>query len=74
MMGEWQPIETAPKDGTPILAYNPVTGPYQTRHEDGEWPMADWYKGDPDHPGIWYPRPSHWMPLPTAPLGKVPSK
>jgi hypothetical protein len=65
-MSEWCDIETAPMD-VPILAYNFVTGPYRTRFDGGEWPMTDWYKGEPERPGVWYPRPTHWMPLPKPP-------
>jgi hypothetical protein len=66
-----QPIETAPKDGTPILAYNAITGWYRTRYENGEWPFADWYMGDPRKPGIWFPHPTHWTTLPDAPDDEV---
>lgn len=62
-----QQIETAPKDRA-ILAFNPVTGWYRTRHEDGEWPMADWMGNSKTGlRGIWYPRPTHWQPLPPIP-------
>lgn len=69
-MGEWQPIESAPKDGTAIL----VVG------EDGQYDIVQWdvysdesiqmweivrpYEGlktIPDSP------PTHWMPLPEPP-------
>lgn len=60
----WQPIETAPKDGTRFLA---VCGTGQTR-------LVRWadYGGDRypigDSPGtIWDDHPTHWMPLPPAP-------
>jgi hypothetical protein len=59
-MNGWQPIETAPRDGTPVLAWfqgsavvaflNPRTG---------RWDDGDFY----DDLGS----PSHWMPIPPAP-------
>jgi hypothetical protein len=60
---EWQPIESAPRDGTWVLAYNPVCGVYKTRFLDGQWPMNGW----DDKEGTWYPAPYWWMPLPTLP-------
>lgn len=65
--GGWRPIETAPKD-CPILAYNPVQGVYETRYDKGEWPHADWFSDDAGRTAsLWYPRPTHWMPLPPPP-------
>jgi hypothetical protein len=69
---QWQDIATAPKDG-PILAYNPVQGVYATRYDRGEWPHADWYSDDLGRDAsLWYPRPTHWQPLPSAPLSASP--
>jgi hypothetical protein len=71
-MAQWQDIATAPKDG-PILAYNPVQGVYATRYDRGEWPHADWYSDDLGRDAsLWYPRPTHWQPLPSAPLSASP--
>lgn len=69
-----KPIESAPTD-CDIIAWNSLTGPYRTRAttmEDGgiEWPLTFWGR-----PGLWYPKPTHWMPIdaitphhnPTAP-------
>ena len=78
----WQPIETAPKDGTTVLGYN------EQGHEIMEWVEAA--TDCPDQPGndegwlgiyAWPGRswgsdkfthegqgqPTHWMPLPAAP-------
>lgn len=65
----WQPIETAPKDGTAILAvikgFQPVVVEYDP---DVGW----WYGGDDVPDDDWYSmpfqyEPTHWMPLPPAP-------
>jgi hypothetical protein len=76
-MTEWQPIETAPKDGTIIDLW--AEG---QRHTDCEWGQLDWeisYWGWPkDSVGWceWSERYScnghvgnatHWMPIPKAP-------
>jgi hypothetical protein len=60
---EWQPIETAPKDGTPILIYDsselddPI---YVVRYSLDEWREAC---GECYY--TW--NPTHWMPLPNKP-------
>lgn len=72
-MSEWNPIETAPKDGTYILAYSPLAHEfnysnirvtYYRRSEDkqgfigwGEFNSRNW-------------PPTHWMPLPEPPNAK----
>lgn len=61
----WQPIETAPRDGSPVLVYSAV----------GTIAMARWgrrYLGaDADEAwvwdGKWIPDPSHWHALPAKP-------
>ena len=63
MMTKWQPIETAPKDGTHILGY-----------ADGEMTVVYWFSeecwqitvsGLHADDGEWWP--THWMLLPEAP-------
>ncbi len=63
----WKPIETAPKDGSNILAY----AEHPSRMFYG---VAQWAEADPDFQktvsGWFWPfaiRPTHWMPLPAAP-------
>jgi len=76
---QWQPIETAPKDGTEILLYRPLAG---KTHD----PIIGIYRGVPRDNGCWeetippgmsgenytsgFCKPTHWMPLPTAPAGE----
>lgn len=63
----WQSIETAPKDGTPILAFwffsDSISGDNYgvAEFRDGEWRPAD-----PCDNSEWC-EPSHWMPLPEPP-------
>lgn len=72
-MSEWQPIETAPKDGTRVLAYWPDCygngsacaveswfGPWGKGNADQTWQSPfEWADGHND--------PTHWMPLPPPP-------
>lgn len=67
-MSEWRPIETAPRDGTAILAAKPnrigvVLYPIRARDQDGRWQA---YFGDGDWRS-YDPQPTHWMPLPAPP-------
>ena len=69
---EWQPIETAPKDGRRLLAF--AYGPYGVN--DVYFSVAQWAMDGPGkiqpHVEGWFwefaIRPTHWMPLPDAPL------
>lgn len=70
-MSEWQPIETAPKDGTRFLAFWPSTNPPNVNSTivTTWWGMYTWETafitaGDDDLP-------THWMPLPSPPEGKT---
>lgn len=75
---EWQPIETAPKDGTWVLVYGDgaddeaeqrkiavaqFTNYLNGRTTDWHWQFA-WYDGG--YYGV-FDNPTHWMPLPEAP-------
>ena len=78
---EWQPIETAPKDGTRLLFWDGVC------HKVGHWRdesykeerfvkektngdrIYKWFTVDLGHWDIddYEINPTHWMPLPTPP-------
>lgn len=69
---DWQPIETAPKDGTVFLAYTVDEGidffHWQDLGGDSSAPVG-WRSGfitvyrEDDEEG-----PTHWMPLPAPPV------
>lgn len=77
-MSEWRPIETAPKDGTPILIWQP-----DNRHHDEidgckfddpryaigywrAWAKSEWDMGWGNRNQA-HVNPTHWMPLPAPP-------
>lgn len=67
-MSEWQPIETAPKDGTRVAVkfengYENEAN-YQTTY-GGEWHVAS-FRHLP-----WSKTPAYWMPLPAPPNNQV---
>lgn len=71
-MSQWQPIETAPKDGTAILVYGVPVGEINDALTDGPVVgVAEWsYSGfDCPHADAYSVRwtATHWMPLPEAP-------
>ena len=73
----WQPIEIAPKDGTPVFLFfgddckqysrkNPSKYMVKAKRRGGEWADSDngrllRFIYDFDH------EPTHWMPLPKGP-------
>lgn len=72
----WQPIETAPKDGSLILlgAPNGVwVGKHLPVYTSGFAPKNPWSSMllNHDHMAERYTRPTHWMPLPAAPGAPV---
>lgn len=67
----WQPIETAPKDGTNILLFNDK-GNMATALWQGTGPMEGWWLRGGNKPDYFFNghrSPTHWMPLPAAPQG-----
>lgn len=77
---QWRPIETAPKDGTIVLIYQPAGQwrPYRGIRGvvvcTGYWHQSG---NAADSPGFWVgkaytkKRPTHWMPLPEPPALSV---
>lgn len=71
-MSEWQPITTAPKDGTAVLLYRQC-GIWRVRGygrwEDGPGQISGWISyGFYEPPGnLGLAAPTHWMPLPDPP-------
>jgi hypothetical protein len=53
---DWQPIETAPQDGTDVLVFDP-TSPKAPKI------ALDWYHKEEG----WLGKPTHWRPLPAPP-------
>lgn len=83
MTSEWQPIETAPKDGTPVLVYATRDGwvakPARlvASYKSGFWQIYGAAGGEPKSSNIRDPQwldvvtPTHWMPLPNPPETEV---
>lgn len=71
----WQPIDTAPKDGSPILAYLNETGIRLVCHESPE-EAARVYGGKPEeYDGTWvevFDRGEDWRPRLWAPFDAIP--
>lgn len=73
MVGGWMPIETAPRDGTPIWLYT-WAGQCEGYWNYGEWVQDAVYctydgAGGPAFQGA----PTHWMPLPPPPTSSADS-
>lgn len=58
----WQPIDTAPKDGTLVLIWMPLfKRVFACEFANGLWQTGVWTNDMSMHP------PTHWMPLPDPP-------
>ena len=75
---EWQPIETAPKDGTFYIAWSSDFGPVVCNQPDGRYPgrwvrvrTAKLWAGVSDYCAE---RATHWMPLPPPPTAESPQE
>jgi len=70
---KWQPIETAPKDGTGFLAFERISNKHYTisvcvweNGSEGEGPYMVLFHQEKNIPVV----PTHWVPLPDAPKGE----
>ena len=63
VLSEWQPIKTAPRDGTRLLAYF-TEGFSSDRHSVISWHefQGEWVTW----PGLITVKPTYWMPLPSV--------
>lgn len=65
-MTEWQPFETAPKDGTALLCWSEDEGSVDLIWFEPAW--GRWIDETLER----YPlAPTHWMPLPAPPVSPV---
>jgi hypothetical protein len=70
-MSDWQPIETAPRDGSAILCHLPNAGPFVARQDIDIVHYSGWgggvWEGSRGYAKYRPDEPTHWMPLPDAP-------
>lgn len=67
-MSEWQPIETAPKDGSELLLYHRAWGTLRGKWRDTGLEFGEQWTGVYMMPGLTAKdQPTHWMPLPDPP-------
>lgn len=61
----WEPIETAPLDGTEVLLLCPLVESEMTMgwFNEGRWCSV--FYGKPFNPELW--QPAYWHPLPATP-------
>jgi len=64
---KWQPIETAPRDGTDIIVWDGDIVTITTWGKTAHVPLYGWLQvawADPQDVDLMYPQPTHWMPRP----------
>lgn len=73
-MSEWQPIETAPKDGSQVLVWDQTEGVCTARFQShveewrASWGSEEWIQdGSVYDDALVARKPTHWMPLPAPP-------
>lgn len=74
-MSEWQPIETAPKNGTHLLLFFPHENTIEVGYWDcyyaetgrGYEGCSAWCCSEYQPAAMAFDEPTHWMPLPEPP-------
>lgn len=71
-MSEWQPIETAPRDGTDILVWSEIleelgNQSFGKLHAIARCVGGCWDVSHTCYYSVEAVNPTHWMPLPTPP-------
>lgn len=68
--GEWQPIETAPRDNSAVLLYVPMETIHFVATAFWDTVKQDWFVAwtGLDNPRAKVFNPTHWMPLPSPPV------
>lgn len=66
-MNDWQPIETAPKDGTRLIGFVDGLVRFIYHGKTSHVPIYGWNLGDQGAEDCELCKPSHWMPLPEPP-------
>jgi hypothetical protein len=67
---EWQPMETAPRDGTDIIVWDGEIRTLTHWDKASHVPIYGWLTlvcHDPEDMDLMDPTPTHWMPLPEPP-------
>ena len=69
MKGKWQPIDTAPKNGSPILVFwnYVLDGKSWTCYAITRWDEQAHEWTDVEDSDDYFSEPTHWMPLPEPP-------
>jgi len=70
IVSDWQPIETAPKDGTAILGFIPSRGGYVADQRVANLHWTNWGNGEWEFTNSGhkcFDPVTHWQPLPIPP-------
>jgi hypothetical protein len=83
-MNDWQPIETAPRDGSRVLCWGPSwdwpgflrwfdahpRSGLPSWEDASEYDQSYYYNVFTDLPGSGKDTPTHWFPIPAPPSGR----